>query len=195
VARGRRRYRRTTQSGRDAAWAGNHLARGFTVRRPNRVWAGDITAIWTAEGWRYLAVWLDLAARRVVGWAAHDTRETALPLAPLRQARARRRVRPGLLHHSDRGTQYASGRSPALLARHGLRVSMSRKGNCWDNSVSESFFSTLTTELHPARWATRTDARDAIADDIDAFYNRRRLHSTLGDRSPVDFEARLKVAV
>jgi putative transposase len=195
VARGRRRYRVTTDSAHNARVARNHLGRDCAVTRPNRVWAGDITALWTAEGWLYLAVLLDLASRRVVGWAAHDTMETDLPLAALRQALERRRVRRGLLHHSDRGVQYASARYQALLRHHGIRVSMSRKGNCWDNSVVESFFRTLKTELHPTTWPTHAQARRAIADYIERFYNCRRLHSTLDYRSPADFEAQFKVAV
>jgi putative transposase len=195
VARGRRRYRVTTDSTHTAPVARNQLARAFAVARPNRVWAGDITALWTAEGWLYLAVLLDLASRRVVGWATDDTMETALPLAALRQALARRRIRRGLLHHSDRGVQYASGRYQALLRRHGLRVSMSRKGNCWDNSVVESFFRTLKTELHPATWPTRGHARRAIAEYIERFYNRLRLHSTLNYQTPAEFEAQFRAAV
>ena len=195
VARGRRRYRVTTDSRHAGPFARNQLARAFAVARPNRVWAGDITAVWTAEGWLYLAVLLDLASRRVVGWAAQDTMETDLPLAALQQALERRRVRRGLLHHSDRGVQYASTRYQHRLRQHGIRVSMSRKGNCWDNSVVESFFSTLKTELAPNTWPTRTAARGAIADYIDRFYNVRRLHSTLAYRSPADFEARFKAAV
>lgn len=195
VARGRRRYRVTTDSTHDGPIAGNHLARAFAVSRPNRVWAADITALWTTEGWLYLAVLLDLGSRRVIGWAADDNMETALPLAALRQALAQRQVRRGLLHHSDRGVQYASARYQALLQRHGLRVSMSRKGNCWDNSVVESFFRTLKTELHPTTWPTRAHAHSAIGDYIERFYNERRLHSTLGYRSPAHFEAQLKVAV
>ena len=195
VARGRRRYRVTTDSQHDGPIARNHLARAFTVARPNRVWAGDITALWTTEGWLYLAVLLDLASRQVVGWAAQPTMETDLPLAALRQALARRRLRRGLLHHSDRGVQYASARYQALLRHHGLRTSMSRKGNCWDNSVVESFFRTLKTELSPMTWSSRADARTAIADYIERFYNRQRLHSTLNYRSPADFEAQFKVAV
>jgi putative transposase len=195
VARGRRRYRVTTDSAHQAPVAPNQLARAFAVAQPNRVWAGDITALWTTEGWLYLAVVLDLASRRVVGWAADATMTTALPLAALRQALARRAISRGALHHSDRGVQYASERYQAVLRQHGMRVSMSRKGNCWDNSVVESFFSSLKTELQPASWATRAEARAALADYIDRFYNVRRLHSTLGYRSPADFEARVRVAV
>jgi transposase InsO family protein len=195
VARGRRRYRVTTDRAHQAPIAPNTLARGFAVAQPNRVWAADITALWTTEGWLYLAVLLDLASRRVVGSATADTMTTPLPLAALRQALARRAIRRGVLHHSDRGAQYASAPYQAVLRQYGLRVSMSRTGNCWDNSVVESFFSTLKTELHPARWATRAEARAALADYIDRFYNVRRLHSTLGYRSPADFEARFGVAV
>jgi transposase InsO family protein len=195
VARGRRRYRVTTDSTHDAPIARNLLARAFAVARPNRVWAGDITALWTTEGWLYLAVLLDLASRRVVGWAAQATMGTDLPLAALRQALERRRIRRGLLHHSDRGVQYASGPYQALLRRHGMRCSMSRKGNCWDNSVVESFFRTLKTELHPRSWSTRAEARTAIADYIERFYNGQRLHSTLNYRSPAAFEARFKAAI
>jgi transposase InsO family protein len=195
VARGRRRYRVTTDSAHQAPVAPNHLARAFAVARPNHVWAGDITALWTGDGWLYLAVLLDLASRRVVGWATDETMTTTLPLTALRQALARRAIRRGLLHHSDRGVQYASERYQAVLRHYGVRASMSRTGNCWDNSVVESFFSTLKTELQPVRWATRAEARAALADYIERFYNVRRLHSTLGYRSPADFEARLEVAV
>ena len=194
-AHGRRRYRVTTDSAHHAPVARNHLARAFTVRRPNRVWAGDITALSTAEGWLYLAVLLDLASRRVVGWAAQPTMDTALPLAALQRALAWRRVRAGLLHHSDRGVQYASARYRDQLRRHGIRVSMSRRANCWDNSVVESFFSSLKIELHPAVRPTRAAALTAIADYIERFYNVRRLHSTLGYRTPADVEARFETAV
>jgi transposase InsO family protein len=194
-AHGRRRYHVTTDSAHQAPVAGNHLARAFAVARPNRVGAGDITALWTDEGWLYLAVLLDLASRRVVGWAAAATLETVLPLAALQQALTRRRIRPGLLHHSDRGVQYASARYQAVLQRHRLQVSMSRRGNCWDNSVAESFFSTLKTELHPATWPTRAEAHAAVADYIERFYNTRRLHSTLNYRSPAEFETRFSAAV
>jgi len=195
VARGRRRYRATTDSRHAAPIAPNHLARAFAVPRPNRVWAADITALWTADGWLYLAVLLDLASRRVIGWAAEPTLETTGPLAALQQALTRRRPRAGLLHHSDRGVQYASARYQALLQRHGLQCSMSRKGNCWDNSVVESFFSTLKAELAPTTAATHPEARAALADYIEGFYNVRRLHSTLGYRSPADVEAHFEAAV
>jgi transposase InsO family protein len=193
-AHGRRRYRVTTDSRHDATVARNHLARAFAVPRLNQVWVGDLTALWTTEGWLYLAVLLDLASRRVVGWAAAATMDTTVALAALHQALQRRPVRRGLLHHSDRGGQYASARYQDTLRRQGIRVSMSRKGNCWDNSVAESFFSILKTELHPATWPTRAQARAAIADYIEGFYNCSRLHSTLGYQSPAAFEAQCKVA-
>jgi transposase InsO family protein len=194
-AHGRRRFRPTTDSTHREALASNQLARAFTVRRLNRVWAGDITALWTTEGWLYLAVLLDLASRRVIGWAAEPTLETTLPLAALQQALARRPVRPGLLHHSDRGVQYASARYRDLLRQQGIGVSMSRRANCWDNSVVESFFSSLKTELHPATWPTRAAARTALTAYIEGFYNVHRLHSTLGYRSPADVEAQFEAAV
>ena len=150
VARGRRRYRVTTDSAHQAPVAPNTLARMFAVAQPNRVWAADITALWTTEGWYYLAVLLDLASRRVVGWAADETMTTALPLAALRQALTRRAIDRGLLHHSDRGVQYTSARYQPSCGITVCACSMSRTGNCWDNSVVESFFSTLKTEL-PSR--------------------------------------------
>ena len=195
TARGRRRYRVTTDSGHQQPVAPNLLARRFDVPRPNRWWAGDITFVWTAEGWLYLAVLIDLASRRVVGWSLQSTLQTALPLAALRQALARRPVPRGLGHHSDRGVQYASDQYQVVLQQHRIRVSMSRRGDCWDNSVVESFFSSLKAELHPATWPTREDARTAITDYIERFYNCQRLHSALGYCSPADFEAQLKVAV
>ena len=190
-ARGRRRYRVTTNSRHEARVARNHLSRAFAVARPNRVWAGDITALWTSEGWLYLAVLLDLASRRVVGWAADDTMETDLPLAALRTALGRRHVRRGLLHHSDRGVQYASTRYQALLRQHHIRTSMSRKGNCWDNAISESFFHTLKTELtHHIKFTTREEAKKIIFEYIEIFYNRKRLHSANDYMAPAVFEAR-----
>ena len=196
AARGRRRFRVTTDSTHGLPVVTNQLARRFAVATPNTVWAADITALWTREGWCYLAVVLDLASRRVVGWAVRPTLETELVLAALHLALGRRRVRPGLLHHSDRGRQYASVAYQALLAAHGITPSMSRVGNCWDNAPLESFFSGLKAELLPQQpWATHRDAHAAIADHIEAFYNRRRLHSALAFRSPADFEAHHAAAV
>ena len=196
VARGRRRFRVTTDSTHHQPVAANHVARTFRVSTLNTVWAADLTACWTSEGWAYLAVILDLASRRVVGWAVARTLTTAIVTAALQMALTRRRPVAPLLHHSDRGTQYASRAYQRLLAAHGLTVSMSRKGNCWDNAPVESFFSSLKAELLPSRpWPDHATARHAIGDYIETFYNPRRLHSTLGYRSPVDFETSLKTAV
>jgi putative transposase len=192
----RRRFHATTDSTHVLPVVPNQLARRFAVTTPNTVWAADMTALWTAEGWCYLAVILDLASRRVVGWAVRATLETDLVLAALHLALGRRRVAPGLLHHSDRGRQYASHAYQRVLADYGITPSMSRVGDCWDNAPVESFFSHLKAELLPARpWPTRATAHAAIADHIESFYNRRRLHSALRYQSPADFEATNAAAV
>ena len=155
----RRKFRVTTQSG-PGELAANALNRDFGVGRPNQVWAADLTYCWTAEGWLYLAVILDVGSRRVVGWATSRLLERDVVVQALRQALALRQPARGLLHHSDRGTQYASLDYQALLAARGLRCSMSRRGNCYDNAVAESFFGTLKTELvNRTRYATREEAR------------------------------------
>jgi putative transposase len=195
VARGRRRFRHTTDSRHSARIAPNHLGQRFAVGTVNTVWAADITACWTRDGWCYVAVILDLASRRIVGWAVRRTLATELVTAAFGRAVPRLRRGTTLLHHSDRGAQYASDEYQALLATYGITVSMSRAGNCWDNAPVESFFSTLKAELLPTRpWADAHDAVGDIAEYID-FYNRRRLHSSLSYRSPIDFEAALKTAV
>ena len=191
----RRRFRTTTVTDPAAQPAANHLARRFAVAAPNRVWSADITAIPTGEGWLYLAVLIDLWSRRVVGWALRPTIETDVVCAALQVAVARRAWRRGLLHHSDRGTQYTSDRYQALLRTHGFRCSMSRPGNCYDNAPVESFFRTLKTELGPQTHATRRQAATAIADYIERFYNRERLHSALHYQSPAAFEATQTAAV
>jgi transposase InsO family protein len=190
-----RRYRATTQSVPLAPAAPNTLARGFAVRELDRVWAGDVTACWTHEGWLYVAVLLDLASRRVVGWATSGTMDQALTRTALWRALAQRRPAAGLLHHSDRGTHYTGVDYQRALAAAGLAVSMSRRGDCWDNAVVESFFATLKTELvHEARWATRAAATTALAHYLEAWYNRRRRHSTLDYLSPAEYEARWHAA-
>ena len=152
-------------------------------------WVSDITYVPTREGWLYLAIVLELASRRVVGWAMRETLDADLALAALRMALADRRPAPGLLHHSDRGSQYACGEYRALLAAHGLEASMSKKGDCWDNAVAESFFATLETEvIMEADWPTREAARQAIFAYIETWYNRERRHSSLGYATPCDFE-------
>ena len=190
-----RRFRRTTVVDPQAQPATNHLARRFTVPAPNRVWAADMTAIPTADGWLYLAVVLDLWSRRIVGWALRPTMETDVVCAALTLAVARRAWRRGLLHHSDRGAQYTSDRYQTLLRRYGFRCSMSRPGNCYDNAPVESFFRTLKTELGPQTSDTRRAAATVIADYIERFYNRERLHSRLNYQSPATFEASWKAAV
>jgi transposase InsO family protein len=170
-----------------AAPAPNLLAQRFTVARRNRVWAADITAVATREGWRYLAMLLDLYSRRVVGWAIDTQLETRLVLTAWRRALALRRRAPRQ-HHSNRGTQYTSAAYQRELAAHRVRCSMSGRGNCYDNAVVESFFRTLKSDLDHLVWATRRDAIAAITHYIDDYYNRRRLHSTLGYCSPMEFE-------
>jgi putative transposase len=191
----------TTQSDHHEPIAPNVLARRFAPednRERDRAWVADITYLPTAEGWLYLAPILDLASRRVVGWCAAPHLGQSLTLGALAQALALRRPRAGLLHHSDRGAQYAGGAYQALLRRHGAICSMSRAGNCWDNAVMESFFATLKTELvHGARWATRAAACRDLTEYIDRWYNHQRRHAALGYRSPVEYEralARLRSA-
>jgi transposase InsO family protein len=193
--RRRRAFRVTTDSAHAWPVVGNHLARRFRVAAPNRVWAADITALPTHEGWAYLAVVLDLYARRVVGWAVDTTLETRLVLTAVTRALATRRVPPGLIHHSDRGSQYASAVYQALLTARQVQPSMSRVGDCWDNAPVESFFSGLKREAMPdGGWATPAVAQLAVADHID-FYNRRRLHSANDYRSPMDAELALGIPV
>lgn len=188
-ARERRRFRCTTDSRHGLAIRENLLARRFTVNAPNTSWATDITYLWTPEGWLYLAVMLDLFSRRVVGWSVNERLERGLALDALRMALQDRRPPHGLLHHSDRGSQYASHEYQALLAEHGIVSSMSRRANCWDNAVAESFFASLKMELvYRSRWRTKAEARSALFEYIEVFYNRRRRHSALGYRSPVEFE-------
>jgi putative transposase len=191
-AKQRRRFRGTTDSRHGEPVAPNVLARQFGVGQvgaADRVWAGDITYVPTREGWLYLAGVLDLASRRVIGWAMRPTLERGLPRDALPMAVAQRRPAAGMLHHSDRGSQYAGGDDQALLTQHGMRCSMSRKGDCWDNAVVESFFATLKAELvDDADWATREEARTALFEYIEGWYNRQRRHSSLGYRSPVQYE-------
>ena len=194
----RRRGVRTTLSRHAYAAAPNHLQRQFAVAHHparDRVWVGDITYVPTGEGWLYLATVLDLASRRVVGWAMRATLASELTLSALQMALAARCPAPGLVHHSDRGVHYAATEYRALLAAHGAIASMSRKGDCWDNAVAESFFATLEREVLGHRvWRTRAEARHALFVYIETWYNRRRRHSALGYRSPADYEAQLSAA-
>jgi len=193
--RPRRRFRVTTEGDPAAVPAPNRLNQVFRAAAPNRVWTGDITAIPTGEGWLYLAVLLDLYSRRVVGWAVRTTLETDLVCAAWQMALTQRQPGPGLMHHSDRGCQYTSDRYQVLLRAARVVVSMSRRGNCFDNAVSESFFRTLKVEIGDGcYWATRGAATAAIGSFIEGFYNTRRLHSSLNYHSPAAFEAQTRVA-
>lgn len=184
-----RRRRRPVDAGERATIAPNVLDRVFDAQRPNRKWVADFTYVWTAEGWLYVAVVLDLFSRRIVGWSM-KTEMTALLVADALVMAIWRRGRPQtLLHHSDQGSQYASEPFQRLMADHGITCSMSRSGNVWDNAAMESFFSSLKTERIRGRiYRTRDDARADVFDYIERFYNRTRRHSTIGYLSPVDFE-------
>jgi transposase InsO family protein len=187
----RRRFKaRTTDSCHRHPVAPNVLGRDFAAQAPDRKWAADITYVPTAEGWLYLAVVLDLCSRRVVGWAMADHLRAELCLDALDMALKRRRPGAGLVHHSDRGVQYACGDYRDLLRSQGIECSMSRRGDCYDNAAAESFFKTLKVELvYQQRYATREQARRSIFEYIEVFYNRQRLHSSLGYESPERFEA------
>jgi transposase InsO family protein len=170
--------------------APNLLNRDFSPEEPNQVYAGDITYIWTTEGWLYLAVVIDLFSRSVVDWAMDKRMTRQLVMDALAMAVQRRRPPQGVIFHSDRGSQYASGDFQSLLTKYGMHCSMSGKGDCWDNAPVESFFSSLKQELvFHQRYPTRFHARQNIFEYIERFYNRRRLHSTLGYKSPADYEA------
>ena len=193
--RPQKRFRSTTNSKHEFPVAENLLNREFTVAQANQVWASDITFIATAEGWLYLCVVIDLYSRKVVGWAMSTRMTTNLVLAAFMMAIMRRRPPEGLLFHSDRGSQYCSYAFRARMKRYGMVQSMSRKGDCWDNAPVESFFKTLKSELTGYRaFNDRKQARRAIFEYIEVFYNRQRLHSTLGYLTPEEFE-RLKSRV
>lgn len=191
VCQQRRRHRVTTQSGHGLAVAENLLNRAFNLKAPNRAWVADITYLWTQEGWLYIAAVVDLFSRRVVGWAMAEHMRETLVTDALQMALGRRRPQAGLLHHSDQGAQYASASYQALLREAGITVSMSRKGNCWDNAVMERFWGSLKSECtDKQRYATRHAAKVDVIHYIEMFYNSKRLHSTLGYLSPVAFEKR-----
>jgi putative transposase len=194
VGRCKRRHKRTTIPDPAAQAAADLLKRSFgpgTVEL-DRVWVGDITYIWTWSGWAYLATVIDLASRRVVGWAVADHMEASLACDALRMAITARRPAPGFIFHSDRGSQYTSNDFRQLLKHHHGVQSLSRKGECWDNAVAESFFGTLKGELiHTRSWANLAQVRSAVFEYIEIFYNRRRLHSSLGYLTPVEYEAKI----
>ena len=190
-----KKWRATTQSNHRMPVAANVLKRQFTVAQPNQVWAGDITYVWTTEGWLYLAVVLDLYSRAVIGWALGARLTGDLAQQALTMALHHRAPKAGLLHHSDRGSQYAATAYQQLLTTHGMISSMSRRGNCWDNACVESFFGTLKRELiYHRQYRTRDEATQDIFEYIEVFYNRLRRHSTLGYYSSAEFEARTAVA-
>jgi transposase InsO family protein len=190
VARRRRRFVRTVQVRQHETPAiPNRLNQQFAVAGKNRIWAGDLTFVPTRTGWLTVAVLLDLYSRRVVGWAVSSRQTLSVVVEAWWMAWQRRRPAPGLIHHSDQGNQYRAGLYQTVLARRGVVMSMSRKGNCYDNAPVESFFSSLKNELVRHRqFQNQTEARYAIAEYIERFYNRQRLHQTLGYRSPEEFE-------
>ena len=209
IARQKRRFKRTTDS--EHAWpvAPNLVAQDFTADGPDRKWGADISYIWTAEGWLYLAVVLDLFSRRVVGWATSDRLKRDLAVEALRRALVPRNPAPGLVHHSDRGSQYCSVDYQALLRRRGILISMSGRGNCYDNSmvlrrensppdcfrILLTFFKTIKSELiWPVAWQSRQQAENAVTRYIDGFYNPVRRHSSLGFQSPIAFERKARKA-
>jgi len=185
----KRKFRVTTDSNHSQPVAPNLLNREFNPSGPNQAWTCDITYIWTAEGWLYLAVVMDLFSRTIVGWSMAQRMTRQLAMDALTLAAKRRNPPRGLLHHSDRGSQYASDDYQALLTKLGMVCSMSRTGNCWDNAPAESFFGILKRELiFHKRYLSRSQARQSIFDYIERFYNRRRIHSSLGYLTPNEFE-------
>lgn len=188
-------WRVTTDSAHRFPVVANHLNRQFTVAALNQVWAGDLTYIWTREGGLYLAVLLDLYSRAVIGWAMGNRLTGELTQQALHMALQRRHPQPGLLHHSDRGSQYAATAYQQQLQTAGITGSMSRRGNCWDNACVESFLGTVKRELlYHRQYRTREEARQDIFEYLEVFHNRQRRHSTLGYQSPAEFEARAAVA-
>ena len=191
--RGRRRRPQTTDSRHDLPIAPNRLGRSFVAERPDAVWLADISYIPTDEGFLYLAALKDLATREIVGWSMADHLKAGLCIDALVMALQRCQPPRGLIHHSDRGVQYASGPYQAVLERHGIQPSMSRRGNCLDNAPMESFFASLKTErVHEAQFRTRAEARAAVFEYIEVFYNRQRLHSALGYRTPAEARASME---
>ncbi len=184
-----RRWRSTTDSDHELVVSPNRLERNFSADAPDRVWVADITYIWTWEGWVYLMAIVDLYSRRVVGWAAADHMRAELATGALQMAVRRRQPAPGLIFHTDRGSQFASDAFQRELDRHGMLGSMSRRGDCYDNAVIESFFGSLKSELIDRQpWATRSHAMRALDEYIEVFYDSQRLHSTLGYRTPAEVE-------
>ena len=185
----RKKFKATTNSKHNLPIAENILNREFSIDIPNTHWVGDISYIWTQEGWLYLATVIDLYSRAIVGWAAQERMTSKLIEDALLMAVWRRKPKRGLIFHSDRGSQYASASFQNMLKIYRMVSSMNRKGNCWDNAVAESFFKTIKTELtYHCTYATREEARQSIFEYIEVFYNRKRLHSSIGYMAPMQFE-------
>ena len=189
VAQRQRQYKRATETRHGRNISENILNQNFHVEQPNKVWASDMSVFWTGSGWIYLAIVMDLYSRRIVGWAMKNRMTEELTINALNMAINRRIISNGMIHHSDQGSQYASNRYRDVIKKYGFVSSISRKGNCYDNAVVESFFKTIKAELaREHRFKTREEARTAIFEYIEAFYNRKRLHSGLRYLSPVDYE-------
>ena len=194
IARQRSKYRHATTDSRHGGPIAPNRLPELKVQRPNQVWVTDATGVLTGQGWLYLVAVLDLCSRRVLGWAMSPILDAPLTIAALRMALRQRQPGRTLIVHSDRGSQFASSAYRQVLARHGLLASMSRAGNCYDNAFIESFWSSLKYELvYHQRFATRAEARTAIFDYIETFYNRTRLHSSLAYTSPIAFESQLNI--
>ncbi len=192
--RRRRRHELTRRSRQVRPVIPNLLKRNFHADRPNQVWVADVTNVWTSQGWLYVAVVIDLFARRVVGWSSGRSANDTLTASALQAAIKNRKPESGLIHHSDRGAAYVSGRYQAILKQNNITASMSRPANCLDNAAVESFFSSLKNErTHHERYSSRADARESVYDYIECFYNPRRMHSTLGYLSPMQFERYARV--
>ena len=191
----RRRHELTRRSKQQRPAIPDRLQRNFYASGPNQVWVADVTNVWTQQGWLQVAAVMDLYVRRIVGWASSRSANDTLTIAALQNAIAARKPKPGLVHHSDRGAAYTAGRYQTLLNKHGIVPSLSRPANCLDNAAMESFFSTLKNEkTHHEKYMTRADARQAVYDYIERFYNPQRMNSTLGYHSPVQFERVTRVA-
>jgi transposase InsO family protein len=189
AAKTRRRFKVTTNSKHDHPVAANLVNRRFKAEKPNRLWSSDITYIWTKEGWLYLSVVLDVYSRRIVGWSMNRRLTKELVIDAVNQALKYRNPGQDMIFHSDRGSQYASDKFRKLLEKHDINASMSGKGNCYDNAITETFFHTMKTELvYFERYQTREEARLSIFEYIEVFYNRKRRHSAIGYQTPVDFE-------
>jgi len=189
AAKTKRKFKITTVSRHNQPVAQDLVNRRFEADKPNRLWSSDITYIWTKEGWLYLSVILDVCGRRIVGWSVSRRLTKELVIEAFRRAAMQRTPAPGMIFHSDQGSQYASGEFRKLLEQHGVRASMGSKGDCYDNAITESFFHTLKTELiYFENYQTREEARLSIFEYIEVFYNRKRRHSAIGYKTPVDFE-------